>query len=147
MTKTLYTIDDLLMYKNQYSDILILVLFIFAGCLWFAVRLIYGSVQALPLSDIFYFILFAPVAEELFFRGVLQDTLKQRTNRRISALTYANIFTSLVFAAVHIPFWGAMHSSLVFIPSLIFGFLYDRTGKIIFPVILHMFYNLNIFIV
>lgn len=100
-----------------------------------------------PLKNILIVVLLAPVAEELFFRGVVQSWLKIRFNGQFAFITYANIITSFIFAVIHIPYWGIFHALLVFLPSLIFGFLYDKTGKIHYSVILHIFYNLNIFIV
>jgi len=91
--------------------------------------------------------IFAPVAEELFFRGVLQDAFRVRISGGFFAVSYANILTSVLFALVHIPFWGGAHAGLVFFPSVAFGLLYDRTGRLIYPIALHSLYNLNIFMV
>ena len=48
---------------------------------------------------------------------------------------------SLVFTGLHFinhpPAWAAS----VLIPSLIFGFFRDRTGRLLAPILLHVFYN------
>ncbi|XOB66446.1 JDVT-CTERM system glutamic-type intramembrane protease MrtJ [Deferribacteres bacterium DY0037] len=135
------------MDKKRTSDFNIMLVFILGGLVWFAVRLSYGAFRLPEAKEILIFLLLAPVAEELFFRGVVQDILRRKVASVMLGISLANIITSLCFTLFHIPFWGYMHSALVFIPSIIFGFLYDRTGKLAYSVILHSIYNLNIFIV
>jgi len=147
LTKTLYTIDSLDMKKVHGSDIFLFAFLALLGGVWFVFRGFYGSFYIPPAGEILSFLLLAPVAEELFFRGILQDGLIEKVKGSVVSFTYANILTSVIFAAVHIPFWGFAHSALVFFPSLAFGLLYDRTGNLIFPMFLHAIYNLNIFIV
>ena len=94
-----------------------------------------------PLAYLYPVLLF-PIIEELIFRGFVQEFVQKHvTSRRISALTYANLITSTLFVALHFinhpPLWAVG----VFIPSLIFGFFKDRTGKLTAPMLLHIFYN------
>jgi len=119
----------------------------FVGVLWFAFRLSEGSLRILPVFTILNVMLVSPVAEEILFRGILQKKLRERISGGIYAISYGNMIASVIFALVHVPFWGVLHSFLVFAPSLIFGFLYDRTGKITYGIFLHIFYNANVFIV
>lgn len=135
------------MKMSEASNTAWMLLLICAGILWFLIRLQWGRLSVPPYGDIPVYLLLAPFAEELFFRGVVQDLLKKRVKGGLYALSYANILASAVFAACHFPFWGYFHSALVFIPSLAFGFMYDRSGRLIYPVILHALYNLNVFIV
>jgi len=98
-----------------------------------------------PLREPWRFLypaLFSPVVEELVFRGLLQDLLRQRIKPwRLGPLSHANILTSLVFTALHFinhpPGWAAA----VLIPSLLFGFFKDRTGALTAPILLHVFFN------
>lgn len=135
------------MEKKHFSDRQYFLILAFAGFVWFGFRLSYGTLAPLPVMDVFVFLFFAPIAEEMFFRGVVQDMLKRRVKGGLLLISYANILTSVFFALVHIPFWGVFHSVLVFIPSLAFGFLFDRTGRLYYSIILHLLYNLNVFIV
>jgi len=143
------------MTKNTLSARFWLIILIVAGFAWFGFRLMYGSIVVPPIFDIFTFVLFAPVAEELFFRGVIQDAIFIKVQQKSFGITFdsllglsvANLLTSIFFSLLHIPFWGVPHSLLVFFPSLAFGFLYDKSGRLLYPIILHAIYNLNTFIV
>lgn len=100
----------------------------------------------ISFGEVFTYLLFAPVAEELFFRGVLQDSMKKKLTGGIFFISFANIVVSAMFALLHMPLWGVLHGGLVFVPSLMFGLLYDRTQRVVYPIILHIVYNFNVFI-
>jgi len=68
------------------------------------------------------------VAEEVFFRGYLMQSL-------------GNIRTSLLFSLAHLINFPTLNSLLVFFPSLLFGFAYRRSGSILAPVLLHFSAN------
>lgn len=94
-----------------------------------------------PVLFVFPALLY-PVLEELVFRGLVQELAHRYLNPwRLGPLSHANILTSLVFTAMHFvnhpPLWAAG----VFLPSLVFGFFKDRTGSLIAPIVLHVFYN------
>ena len=87
-----------------------------------------------------------PVAEEVVFRGLVQDLAQRHLPAwQIGPLSHANIITSLLFTALHFinhpPLWAVA----VFIPSLVFGFFKDRTGALAAPIALHVFYNSGYF--
>jgi membrane protease YdiL (CAAX protease family) len=78
-------------------------------------------------------ILFAPVVEEALFRGIFYPFIKQRGYPRL-----ALFLTSLVF--------GAFHGSLVtLVPltllAMVLVFVYEKTDKLIAPMITHAFFN------
>lgn len=87
------------------------------------------------------------LAEEIIFRGLLQSKLKRFAvlNRRLGPLSLANVAASLLFAVAHLiaqpPAWAAA----VFFPSLVFGWLWDRYGRIAPCWLAHFFYNLCFF--
>jgi len=135
------------MKNNNHYNILWLLVLSAAGILWFVFRLQHGSILVPGIPEIFTYVVFAPVAEELFFRGVLQDAFRLRFAKEFFGISVANLCTALMFVAVHIPFWGVSHALLVFFPSLAFGFIYDKTGKMTYAIFLHALYNFNIFIV
>lgn len=81
--------------------------------------------------------LLTPVAEEIFFRGVLQTVLGNMLSRRWHAV----IFASLAFGFVH---FGQPFA----IPALVFvgmfaGLLYERTGSLPAAITLHAAFNLK----
>jgi membrane protease YdiL (CAAX protease family) len=94
-----------------------------------------------PLAFLYPALLY-PVAEELVFRGLIQELLHRHLKPwSLGPLTHANILTSLLFTSLHFinhpPLWAAA----VLVPSLVFGFFKDRSGRLTAPVLLHVFYN------
>lgn len=136
------------MDKKDKKDVLLLCFLCAVGLLWLGVRLIFlgGRLGDVTLGGLLIFLVLAPVCEELFFRGFLQDWLKRRISCAFYGITCANVITSVLFASVHLFSWTPMHSLLVFIPSVALGLLYDRTGRLIYVILLHSSYNLNVFI-
>lgn len=81
-----------------------------------------------------FFIGFVPaVAEETLFRGVIQKNLSLRYG-----VLKGLIITSFLFALIHVN-----PSSIVsiFLLGLMLGYLYLKTGNLIYPIMLHFFYN------
>lgn len=80
--------------------------------------------------------LFTATPEEWFFRAYFLQ--------RLEALTFgkwtANIITSLMFAFMHTPVQGWLGLS-VFVPSLMFGWLYQRNRDLILVILLHALFN------
>lgn len=88
-------------------------------------------------------VLWQPVFEELFFRGVLQGILLDETGGRPSygPFTLANLGASLVFASAHLPAHSLLWTGGVFVVSLALGYLRERLGSLYPPALLHMYYN------
>ena len=88
-------------------------------------------------------VLVAPVLEELVFRGGLQRWLRgwPRLAVGMHGLTGANLLASLVFCAVHLLNHPPAAAALVYLPSLVFGWAYDRYGRVLPGMLLHAFYN------
>lgn len=83
-----------------------------------------------------------PLLEEIAFRGLLQELVRDLVSRaRYGPLTVANLLTSVLFAAAHFFYHPPLAAALVFFPSLVFGFFKERTGSLLAPVLLHVFYN------
>ena len=84
----------------------------------------------------------APVAEEFCFRGALQRGLRGLPLRP----WFAILITSAVFAAIHIEALtaGGVASGLVTLVALavMLGWLMERTGRIIAPIVAHALFNL-----
>ncbi|NHJ05483.1 MAG: CPBP family intramembrane metalloprotease [Candidatus Heimdallarchaeota archaeon] len=90
--------------------------------------------------------IFAPIAEEIFFRWIIIDTFRGGMNK------YATIiFSSLIFAFAHSAanlsysfYFFIIHLITTFMIGLIFGIIYYKTRKIILTIILHAIWNLII---
>ncbi|ACN98207.1 caax amino protease family protein [Sulfurihydrogenibium azorense Az-Fu1] len=67
-------------------------------------------------------------SEELFFRVYLMSF-------------FSNFTTSILFTIPHILLYGDLHSFLVFLPSLIYGFVYQKTKSFILIAVLHFLSN------
>lgn len=91
-------------------------------------------------------LLLVALPEELFYRGYLQTRLQQLIGRRLvifgGDVGPAIIVTSAVFALGHLIAIPAATRLAVFFPSLLFGWLRDRTGSIIPGIVVHALSNL-----
>jgi uncharacterized protein len=85
--------------------------------------------------------------EEAAFRWGLQNLLAGMLKGRmiLGPLSWANLVTSLAFAGLHFihqpPIWAAA----VFLPSLVFGWVWDRHHALLPCWAVHFFYNLCFF--
>jgi membrane protease YdiL (CAAX protease family) len=84
--------------------------------------------------------------EELLFRGIIQGSLR----RRFSA-GGAIVLATAMFAPAHIvSLSGSLQAaaitiSILSLPSLVFGFVYERTRNIAVPALCHGLYNATLF--
>ena len=69
--------------------------------------------------------------EELLFRALLLNILSEYIRHQYHYLTLANIFTSTIFAVMHLFYHPLMWALATFFPSLIFGFLWERYHNIL----------------
>jgi membrane protease YdiL (CAAX protease family) len=81
----------------------------------------------------FFAIILAPFAEEILFRGILYQGLKQ-----IGYPRFALWSTALIFAVIH-------HSAVIFVPLLVLGlmlaWLYDKTNNLLASITAHSVFN------
>jgi membrane protease YdiL (CAAX protease family) len=88
----------------------------------------------------FSIVLFAPILEELLFRGFLQTFIRQHLGSR-SAI----FITSLCFAFFHFsPEQGLGNLPIIaslFALALFLGFLYEKQGSLLAPIALHASFN------
>lgn len=73
-------------------------------------------------------------AEEIFFRGFLMQR-------------FSNFTVSLMFVGVHFVYWSNLNSLLTFFPSLLFGWLYGKTGSIVASALSHFSMNMFYFFI
>ena len=90
----------------------------------------------------FFGILFAPVLEELFFRGILYPTLRRRLG-----LVSAVLLTAAAFAAIHGAQLGYAWAPIlsIFIVGLVLTLIRERTGSVAAGVLTHSGYNFTLF--
>lgn len=79
----------------------------------------------------------APIAEEIFFRGMIQTILGNFLGSRWRAV----LFTSLAFGLIHFSQPYAI-AALIFLAILI-GYSYEKTGSILPPILIHALFNLK----
>lgn len=86
--------------------------------------------------------LIAPIAEEMFFRGVIQSTMRNELWKGLPMNTrrwLAILATAVIF--------GMMHGRTPhYIPALIvlgviLGYVYERRGNLAAPIVLHILFN------
>jgi membrane protease YdiL (CAAX protease family) len=76
-------------------------------------------------------IVFAPLSEELLFRGLMFDRIAVRFN-----IPAAIVLTALVFAAVHVQY-SAPERIFVFGDGLVFALARARSHSLLLPMLLH----------
>lgn len=111
--------------------------------LWFTAAPTFSVGESSLPGLIFLTVVWHPVLEEIFFRGVVQGVLRDKPwgRKTVWGLSIANVITSLLFVCAHMLFQPWMWAVSVFIPSLIFGFFRDRYASIYPCILLHAFYN------
>jgi hypothetical protein len=85
------------------------------------------------LLIIFGIVIAAPVAEEFFFRGVIQRTFAINISMR-----NAVIINSLIFALIHQDWYQFPQ---IFLLSVVLSIAYNKTGNIVTPIIAHIISN------
>ncbi|MHC5110063.1 MAG: lysostaphin resistance A-like protein [Planctomycetota bacterium] len=81
--------------------------------------------------------LIAPIAEEIFFRGILQSFLVRHFHDRWRGVMVA----SVVFGLVHMAVPHSMPA--LFLMGVILGTLYEKTGSLIAPIAIHAAFNIK----
>lgn len=96
-----------------------------------------------PLMAWTMIVLVYPVLEEIVFRGAIQGALLKRKalSQSLAGISLASIITSLLFAAAHLLQQTPLMASLVFLPSLVFGWARERHHSLLSPTLLHIAYN------
>lgn len=79
-------------------------------------------------------VIVVPIAEELIFRGMIQQA-----SRRVIGRWPALLFTAVVFSIWHGQLWNLAPLALV---GFFFGLVYEATGSLLASVVAHAAYNL-----
>lgn len=78
--------------------------------------------------------IFAPIAEEILFRGAIFNLIKDNIGKYT-----ALIISSILFALIHLNIYQASYTIFI---GLFLGIILMKTGSLWLPVIFHIFYNL-----
>jgi membrane protease YdiL (CAAX protease family) len=95
-----------------------------------------------------FIVLWAPIGEELFYRGYLQGVLRRFQSFRVSALVSAGFFgirhaTHLFFLWPHVPVVAAVSWVVgAFIFGLLMSYLYEKTRSLYPLILVHAGVNL-----
>jgi membrane protease YdiL (CAAX protease family) len=79
-------------------------------------------------------VVIVPVFEEMVFRGFLQSTLRSATTPWTAVLVVSSFF-----ALFHYPNYAHMPS--LFFLSCGLGYAYERSGSLLRPILMHIFFN------
>ncbi len=91
------------------------------------------SIESQPMWATFLFtVIVAPILEEIFFRGCVCKKLL------ITGEGYAVVLSAAFFALCHGNFFQLFYA---FIIGCFFGFVYVKTGKLLYTVLMHMVVN------
>lgn len=84
----------------------------------------------------------APIGEELFFRGIIQSALRRLIRPRHGSYRhrwFAILLAGTLFGLAHI---GNLRDILPLATfGIILGYLYERTGSLYVPVLVHLLFN------
>lgn len=89
-----------------------------------------------------------PILEEAAFRGLVQGFLLGHgfDKELLPAISQANLFTSILFTAMHFFYHPWQWAAAVIVPSLVYGYFRDKYASIKPCIILHIYYNLGYFL-
>ena len=102
------------------------------------VQLIENTDNINPILVYFGIAISAPLAEELFFRGIVYRTFAKKISLRNGIL-----FTSILFSLLH---FDLFYIPQIFLISIVFSLAYNETGSILTPIIAHLISN-SLFII
>lgn len=89
-----------------------------------------------------------PILEELVFRGAIQGWLSRTgwaMRKPWHRITASNVLTSILFSLLHTLRHSHSWAVAIFLPSLLFGYFRDKTGRLSASIVLHIFYNAGYF--
>ena len=86
-----------------------------------------------------------------YFYGIFRGLVQKNINNFLKSgvflhISFGNIISSLIFTFIHLLLNDfAFIYLLIFLPSLFFGYLYDKYSSLLLPVLFHSFFNINAF--
>ncbi len=98
--------------------------------------------QWMKIMAVLSALLLAPVGEELFFRGILQTALKKAIPPQSGSMRHrwlAILITAALFGLMH--YNVPQHVPPLIVFGFILGFLYERSGSLYVPILVHILFN------
>jgi uncharacterized protein len=86
-----------------------------------------------PVVVVLAVVVLAPIAEELFFRGIVFNAWLREGGRR-----WAYVGSAALFAAVHLSFVSVLP---IFLLGLALAWVYERTRNLLAPIVMHATVN------
>ena len=98
-----------------------------------------------PCFEPFMFIatvIISPIFEEILYRGLMYNKLKEISNAFIGVL-----ISSILFALLHIPKYGfGINTFFLFLVGILLAYCYEKTDNIYVPILVHSINNFFIFL-
>ncbi|MDA9877305.1 JDVT-CTERM system glutamic-type intramembrane protease [bacterium] len=113
---------------------------------WLWLYITKGVTGSTNLSVLLSLVLLFPIIEEILFRGFIQPFLAKRLHQRWSIFSLANVLSSILFVLAHFINHPPVCALAVLIPSLVFGYIQERTNNLAAPIALHSTYNAGFFL-
>lgn len=106
-----------------------------------------GDWKLMPPSEmIIGQVLMVALPEEFFFRGYLQTNLNKVFGNKWRLfgvrIGYGWLATAVIFAAAHSIIYYQWWHFAIFFPALLFGYLRERSGGLVAPILFHALSNL-----
>ena len=138
------TISSALYIFTQISNIVSMIkdfISLLNGNIKFSYTAIFESKNLLPFKiNVFSLVIrlmFAPIAEEIVFRGVIYNRLKI-----VTSVFASIIISSLLFAFFHVPKYGLNITVVnIMIHGIFYAYSYEKTQTLWCPIFLHFIYN------
>jgi len=129
-------------YRDRLYALAIAAGFVVVGALYL-LETEHAPVAIVNLPILFKWLLWAPVLEELLFRGVVQGQIQRyfHSSAHVLGLSRANWITSGLFTSMHFLYHPPLWAMSVLFPSLVFGYFRDRHDSVVPSIVLHSIYN------
>ena len=87
-------------------------------------------------------VIISPIFEEILYRGLMYNKLKEISNAFIGVL-----ISSILFALLHIPKYGfGINTFFLFLVGILFAYCYEKSNNIYVPIFVHSINNFFIFL-
>jgi membrane protease YdiL (CAAX protease family) len=91
------------------------------------------------------FVLIGP-GEELLFRGVVQNRLREAFSAPVAILLATAIFAAVHWSSLAGPVSGRVLTiTMLFVPGIVLGVVYEATDNLVVPSLIHGAYNATLF--
>lgn len=84
------------------------------------------------LRDLAYMSLFVGMGEEVLFRGLIQNSLKD-----LLGLRWGIFLSAAIFMVMHLTWRSNLELVFTFCVGLVFGMFYEKTGSLVGPIVMH----------